>query len=444
MVAMTGRIARPALFFLFVVLLIAIGLFFYTRRENAELPVAAVTGKQPQIRTAIERIPTINIAAPTPWGDARPQPAAGLRVGEFAGGLIHPRWMTLLPNGDVLVAETNSPPRKVEGLTDRVMGWLMGRAGAGVPSPNRITLLRDADGDGRAERRSTLVDGLNSPFGIAYLDGRLYVGNTDALIAFPFQPGQTRITAPAEKIIDLPGGYNHWTRNVVASPNGSRLYVAVGSASNIGERGLELEQRRAAILEVDPATRRSRIYAGGLRNPVGLAWEPSTGGLWATVNERDMAGGDGPPDYMTKIEFGGFYGWPWSYWGGFVDRRVQPERPDLLEYTKRPDYALGPHTAPLGLAFATAADLGPGFDNGAFVALHGSWNRKPAAGYKVVFVPFADRGFPREGAKPVDVLTGFLDADGRARGRPAGVIVDRTGALLVADDVGDRIWRVSR
>jgi glucose/arabinose dehydrogenase len=305
--------------------------------------------------------------------------------------------------------------------------------------------LRDADGDGRAEFRSVLIDGLNSPHGMALVGDRLYIANTDALVVVPYQPGQTRITARPERVIRLPGGYNHWARNVIASPDGSRLYVTVGSASNIGERGLELEERRAVILEVDPATKRSRIYAGGLRNPNGLAWEPNSGGLWTTVNERDMIGGDGPPDYMTRVEFGAFYGWPWSYWGGYTDKRVQPERPDLLEYTKRPDYALGPHTAPLGLVFATGAQLGDAYANGAFVALHGSWNRKPASGYKVVWVPFGDNGWPVKDAKPADVLTGFLTDNGEnARGRPAGLAIDRTGALLVADDVGNRIWRVSR
>lgn len=442
---MLARVLRPTLFLLVVLLLLAIAAWFYSQRPNAELPVAAAQGARPRIaETRTERLPLIEIAKPIGWGDAKPTPAAGLKVGQFAGGLDHPRWMTLLPNGDVLVAETNSPPRKIEGIADRVLGWLVGRAGAGSPSANRITLLRDANGDGVAEARFPLIEGLNSPFGMALVGDRLYVANTDALVVFPYTVGQTRITARPEKVIDLPGGYNHWARNVIASPDGSRLYVTVGSASNIGERGMDLERRRAVILEVDPVTKRSRIFAGGLRNPNGLAWEPNSGGLWTTVNERDMLGGDGPPDYMTRVDFGAFYGWPYSYWGGYVDKRVQPERPDLLEYTKRPDYALGAHTASLGLAFATNADLGPNFAAGAFVGQHGSWNRKPVSGYKVIFVPFGETGFPLPNAKPVDVLTGFLDAEGRARGRPVGVIVDRTGALLVADDVGNRIWRVSR
>jgi glucose/arabinose dehydrogenase len=445
MMAMLGRIIRPTLFLLVVAVLLLAALWFYAQRPNAELAVAAAQGARPQIvETRTERVPLIKIAKPTDWGEARPVAAAGLKVNEFAGGLDHPRWMTLLPNGDVLVAETNSPPRKIEGIADRVMGWLMSSAGAGGTSPNRILLLRDANGDGIAERRFTLIEGLNSPFGMALVGDRLYVANTDALVVFPYRTGQTRITARPEKVIDLPGGYNHWARNVVASPDGKRLFVTVGSASNIGERGMDLERRRAAILEVDPVTKRSRIFAGGLRNPNGLAWEPASGALWTTVNERDMLGGDGPPDYMTRVDFGGFYGWPYSYWGGYVDKRVEPARPDLLEYTKRPDYALGAHTASLGLAFAAGANLGPTFANGAFIGQHGSWNRKPVSGYKVIYVPFGSNGFPLKDAKPVDLLTGFLDDEGRARGRPVGVTVDRTGALLVADDVGNRIWRVSR
>jgi glucose/arabinose dehydrogenase len=442
---MFARIRRPLIFAVAVLAALVIGLILYTGRDNARLAEADLAGVRPRIQPpATELVPVVNIATPTDWGDQTPKAAPGLKVTAFATGLDHPRWMTLLPNGDVLVAETNSPPRAQTGLVDRIMGLLFARAGAGGKSANRITLLRDADGDGRAETRSVLVEGLNSPFGMALVGDRLYVANTDALVVLPYRTGDTRITARPEKVIDLPGGYNHWARNVIADPAGKRLYVTVGSASNIGERGLELEERRAAILEVDPATRSQRIYASGLRNPNGLAWEPVKGGLWTTVNERDMIGGDGPPDYMTKVEFGAFYGWPWSYWGGYVDKRVRPERPDLLEYTKRPDYALGPHVAPLGIAFASSADLGPDYENGAFVGLHGSWNRKPASGYKVVFVPFGADGWPVKDRKPVDLLTGFLTKDGKARGRPAGVIVDGKGALLVADDVGNRIWRVSR
>lgn len=427
-----------------LVLLLALGWWLFSP-DRAELPEDAVTGAQPRLSRAREQtIPTVRIAKPIGWtGDTMPTPAQGLRVQPFARGLDHPRWLYRLANGDVLVAESNSPPREAGGLKGWVMKLFMGRAGAGVPSANRITLLRDADGDGVAEQRSALLTGLDSPFGMAVVGDWLYVANTDALVRFPFRVGQTRITAKAEKVVDLPGGGNHWTRNVVANPEGKTLFVTVGSASNIAEDGLEIEKNRAAILEVDPLVKKFRIYASGLRNPNGMAFEPNSRALWTVVNERDMIGSDMPPDYMTRVEFGGFYGWPWHYWGGYVDDRVQPQRPDLREYTARPDYALGAHTASLGLAFAGDAKLGSRFASGAFIGQHGSWNRVPPSGYKVVFVPFAANGFPVKGAKPVDVLTGFLDQDGKARGRPVGVITDRSGGLLVADDVGNVIWRVS-
>ncbi|ODU20983.1 MAG: sorbosone dehydrogenase [Sphingomonas sp. SCN 67-18] len=426
-----------------VIFAIAIMYLILTRGQDAKLSVDAVTGPKPTIATEnSEFIPNVDVAPVDRWRDgAKPAAGAGLAVNEFAAGLDHPRWMTVLPNGDVLVAETNSPPRPVKGIADWVMGKLLGRAGAGVPSANRITLLRDSDGDGTADQKSVLLSGLNSPFGMALIGDRLYVANTDAVVAFPFTVGQTRISAPAEKIVALPGGGNHWARNIIANPAGTLLYVTVGSSSNIAEKGLDVEENRANILEVDLASKSVRIFAGGLRNPNGLDFEPTTGGLWTTVNERDMLGGDLAPDYMTRVEFGAFYGWPYSYWGGYVDKRVQPERPDLLEYTKRPDYALGAHTAPLGLVFASGDELGARFANGAFVGLHGSWNRTPPSGYKVIFVPFGDNGYPN--GKPVDVLTGFLSAKGKAQGRPVGVAMDKQGALLVADDVGNRIWRVT-
>ena len=426
-----------------IILALAIMFLILTWGQDAKLSIAATTGPKPVISTQnSEFIPNIDVAPVDRWRDgAKPVAATGLAVGEFAAGLDHPRWMTVLPNGDVLVAESNSPPRKIKGVADWVMGKLMGRAGAGVPSANRITLLRDSNGDGVADQRSVLVSGLNSPFGMALVGARLYVANTDALVAFPFIVGQTRITAPAEKIVALPGGGNHWARNVIANPDGTLLYVTVGSSSNIAENGLDVEVNRANILEVDPAKKSFRIFAAGLRNPNGLDFEPATGGLWTTVNERDMLGGDVAPDYMTRVEFGAFYGWPYSYWGGYVDKRVTPERPDLLEYTKRPDYALGAHTASLGLAFASGSELGARFANGAFVGQHGSWNRTPPSGYKVIFVPFGANGYPN--GKPVDVLTGFLNAKGKAQGRPVGVAMDKQGALLVADDVGNRIWRVT-
>jgi glucose/arabinose dehydrogenase len=440
---MLGKIVRPLAFLIVVLLVILAGLFLVTRQNNASFDVLAITGQKPQIaKPDIEQIPTIAIATPVAWGDATPTAPAGLKVQAFAQALDHPRWLYTLPNGDVLVAEANSPPRKVEGIADRVMGWLLNRAGAGVPSANRITLLRDANGDGVAETRSVLISGLNSPTGMALIGNTLYVANTDAVLAFPYKEGDTKITAKPEKIVSLPGGGNHWARNLLASPDGRLLYVTVGSSSNIGERGMDKEDRRAAIWEVYPPNKSFRIYAAGLRNPNGLAWEPHKKELWTVVNERDMLGGDSPPDYLTFVDFGAFYGWPYSYWGGYVDKRVD-ERPDLLEYTRRPDYALGPHVAPLGLVFAEGAKLGAPFDNGAFIALHGSWNRKPLSGYKVVYVPFGPDGYPVKGAKPIDVLGSFLNQDGHARGRPAGLALDKTGALLVADDVGNRIWRVS-
>ena len=434
---------RRLLIFIIVLLVaVAAGIALLSRQNNAELGIDAVTGARPTISAPrTETIPTVKVAKPIDWGSAKPVPAAGLQVAEYARDLDHPRWMTLLPNGDVLVAESNSPPREGGGIVGAVMKFLMGRAGAGVPSANRITLLRDADGDGRPERRSVLLTGLNSPFGMAVVGDRLFIGNTDAVVAYPYVLGETKITAKPETIVKLSGGGNHWARNLLATPDGKRLYVTVGSSTNIAENGLDAEVNRANILEVDIATKRFRIFASGLRNPNGMAYEPISGALWTVVNERDLLSGDLAPDYLARVEFGAFYGWPYSYWGGYVDRRVEPDRPDLLEYTKRPDYALGPHVAALGLAFADSATLGRGFGNGAFIGLHGSWNRKPVSGYKVIYVPFGANGFPN--GKPIDVLTGFLDADGRARGRPVGVIFDRAGGLLVADDVGNRIWRVS-
>jgi len=414
--------------------------------DQAKLDVAAVAGVKPRITAPRpQMIPTVKIADPIGWqGNATPTPAPGLKVKAFATGLDHPRWLYRLPNGDVLVAETNSPPRS-EGfsITDWVMSYLMNKAGAGVPSANRITLLRDADGDGVAELKTPLITGLNSPLGMVLVGDRLYIANTDALVRVPFTPGQTRITATPEVVVRYPGGGHHWARNVVANADGSRLYVAVGSATNIADKGLDKEVNRACILEVDPVAKKFRVFASGLRNPQGLAFEPGSGRLWTAVNERDMLGSDLAPDYLTSVGLGDFFGWPYSYWGGFADERVSPSRPDLYEYAKRPDYALGPHTASLGLTFAGDARLGDRFAHGAFIGQHGSWNRVPVSGYKVIYVPFNAQGYPEKAAKPVDVLSGFLDAEGRAQGRPVGVITDRTGALLVADDVGNRVWRVA-
>ncbi len=413
--------------------------------DTARLDVNQVTGKRPDITAPrIQMLPTIGVAKAVGWPQgAMPTAAAGMKVQPFAAGLDHPRWLYRLPNGDVLVAETNSPPRKGPGIVTTVMNFLMGRAGAGVPSANRITLLRDADGDGIAETRSAFMTGLNSPFGMTLMDGQLYIGNTDALVRVPYTEGATRITAKPERVIPLNGGGNHWARNVIAAPDGKTLYVGVGSASNIAENGMDAEKYRANILQVWPKDKNWRIYAAGLRNPNGMAINPKSGQLWTVVNERDMLGSDLAPDYLTQVEFGDHFGWPWYYWGGYPDDRVEPKNPALQQYAKRPDYALGPHVAALGLTFAGDAKLGDRFTNGVFVGEHGSWNRKPLSGYKVVYIPFGDTGFPAANAKPVDVLGGFLNKDGEAQGRPVGVITDKAGALLVADDVGNTIWRVS-
>jgi glucose/arabinose dehydrogenase len=414
--------------------------------SSARLPVSAGMGPAPQLpEPTTSLIPTIKVAKAVGWPNgAMPTGAAGTTVTRFASGLDHPRWLHVLPNGDVLVAETNAPPRPDDGkgIKGFFFGIFMKKAGAAVPSANRITLLRDADGDGIAETRSLFLAGLNSPFGMALVDDVLYVANTDAVVRFPYVDGETCITAPPVKVADLPAGTlnHHWTKGLIASPDGRRLYVSVGSNSNVAENGLHQERERAAILEIDPATGIHRVFASGLRNPVGMAWHAETGTLWTTVNERDELGSDLVPDYMTSVQDGGFYGWPYSYFGQHVDERVKPRRPDLVARAIVPDYALGPHTGSLGLADASGSILPAPFRNGMFVGQHGSWNRSPRSGYKVIFVPFSN-GKPTSAA--IDVLTGFLDAEGHARGRPVGVAIDRRGALLVADDVGNAIWRVS-
>ena len=413
--------------------------------ETANLSVAEGTGPSPKLPAPTKTLlPSINIADATglPEG-AAPTPAQGLRVQSFAAGLDHPRWLYVLPNGDVLVAETAAPP-KPKGMDGGIRGWFMKmfmkKAGSAVPSANRISLLRDADGDGVAEMRTPFLTGLFSPFGMALIGNTLYVANADALVAFPYQAGAAQITAPPRRIAALPAGRNHhWTKSLVANADGSRLYVGVGSNSNAGENGLDEEVNRAGILEVDPATGATHVFASGLRNPVGIDWNPESGQLWVAVNERDEIGSDLVPDYMTSVRPGGFYGWPWSYYGQVVDTRVKPPRPDMVAKAIKPDYALGPHTASLGLTFADGARLGPAFANGAFVGQHGSWNRNPPSGYKVIFIPFAGG---RPVGPPIDVLTGFLNG-GKALGRPVGVAIARDGALLVADDVGNRVWRVS-
>jgi glucose/arabinose dehydrogenase len=412
----------------------------------AKLPTAADMGAQPLLPLAQpQRIPTVNIAPAQGWPAGRtPQPSVGLQVRAFAAGLEHPRWLLVLPNGDVLVAETNAPPKPdaARGLKGWVMGLVMKRAGAGGPSANRITLLRDTDGDGVADLRSALLEGLNSPFGMALVGDALYVADSDAVLRFPYASGELRIAAPGVRVVALPAGSinHHWTKNLIANADGSKLYVTVGSNSNVAERGLEAEVGRAAIWEVDVKDGSHRIFASGLRNPNGLAWESRSGALWTVVNERDELGSDLVPDYLTSVRDGAFYGWPYSYYGTHVDARVTPPRPDLVATAVAPDYALGAHVAPLGLASAMGGRLGPAYADGMFVGEHGSWNRRPHSGYKVVFVPFAD-GKPA--GLPLDVLSGFLSADGNAYGRPVGVALDRAGALLVADDVGNTVWRVS-
>lgn len=390
-------------------------------------------------------IPTINIAEATGWpGGARPKPAKGLKVSAFAGGLDHPRWMHLLPNGDVLVAETNAPAKKDSGFSLRkiFMAQAMKQAGAATQSANRIALLRDTDGDGVADLRTPFIEKLNSPFGMALFQGKLYVANTDAIVAYPYSSGQTRISAPPQKIVDLLAGAinHHWTKDLIAGRGSRKLYVTVGSNSNVGENGMAAEKDRAAVLEVDLSSRQTRVFASGLRNPNGLAWNPQSGRLWVAVNERDEIGDDLVPDYMTPLRDGGFYGWPYSYFGQNVDVRAKPPRPDLVANAIKPDYALGAHTASLGLTFDQDSSLRPPYRGGAFVGQHGSWNRSVHSGYKVIFVPFRD-GKPV--GRPKDILTGFIGAGDKAMGRPVGVTFDKTGALLVADDVGNVIWRVT-
>ncbi|WP_425508276.1 PQQ-dependent sugar dehydrogenase [Tahibacter amnicola] len=410
-------------------------------------PLSESTGAHPKLPPPSHSvIPVIDIAPATGWAaDQTPIAATGLRVRAYARDLDHPRWLLVLPNGDVLVAESNAPPdsRATKGIKGAVMKAVMRRAGAGVPSPNRITLLRDADGDGVAEQRHAFARGLNSPFGMALIDQTLYIANADALVRVPYHDGDVTAVSAAEMVVPLPHGpgplNHHWTKSLVASADGKRLYVGVGSNSNVAEGGMDKEVNRAAVLQIDPEQRNVRIFASGLRNPVGLDFEPVTGDLWTVVNERDELGNDLVPDYLTHVVENAFYGWPYSYFGDHVDARVEPQRPDLVASARVPDYALGAHTASLGLAFATAHTLPARYHAGAFIGQHGSWNRRPPVGYRVIFVPFANG---RPSGSPTVVLDGFLDAQGNARGRPAGVHLARDGALLVADDVGNVIWRV--
>jgi glucose/arabinose dehydrogenase len=420
--------------------------------EKAELPEQATVGSSPILPAPRKTlIPTVNIAPAEGWpAGAQPKPAAGLVVEPFATQLNHPRWLYVLPNGDVLVAESNGPerPDDSKGIRGFVFRTVQTWAGAGVKSPDRIVLLRDANHDGIAETHAVFLENLYSPFGMALIGNDLYVANSDAVVRFPYQQGQTEITGRGEKVADLPAGTinHHWTKNIIASKDGTKLYATVGSNSNAAENGLDAEKMRANILEIDLKSKQVRVFASGLRNPNGMGWEPQTGQLWTVVNERDELGSDLVPDYLTSVKNGAFYGWPFSYWGQHVDDRVQPQNPDLVANAIPPDYALGNHVAALGLTFAkntqgNTVKLGDRFSNGAFIGEHGSWNRKPLSGYKVVFVRFAD-GMPL--GEPIDVLTGFLSTDGNAQGRPVGVTIAKDGALLVADDVGNTIWRVTQ
>lgn len=390
-------------------------------------------------------LPPVRVPQAIGWAAGEtPTVAAGLRIQAMASGLRHPRVVYPLPNGDILVVESNGPGSQPFRPKDYLSGAVKARAGQSDRGGNRITLLRDADGDGVTELKTVLLDQLHSPFGVAWVADTLYVANTDAILAFPFTPGQTKITTPGRKLADLPAGpiNHHWTKALVASPDGSKLYVGVGSNSNITENGLDIEAERAAIHEVDRLTGAKRLYATGTRNPTSLAIQPDTGQLFAVVNERDEIGPDLVPDYLSSIREGGFYGWPYSYWGQHVDVRVQPPNPALVATAIKPDYGLSSHVAALGLTFSLGQTLAPQFADGAFVGEHGSWNRNPLNGYRVIFVPFVN-GRPR--GAPIPVVTGFLSPDNKTvHGRPVGVALDRTGALIVADDAGNTVWRVSK
>jgi glucose/arabinose dehydrogenase len=426
---------------------LALALLLAACGEHAQLPESAGIGPNPHLPPPHETtIPTFKIAAAVGWPPGgHPTSAAGLAVNAFAQGLAHPRRPYVLPNGDVLVAETDSPPKPDDekGLRGFVQNMIKKMVGSNTPSANRISLLRDTNGDGVADVRTVFISGLNSPFGMVLVGNDLYVADTDAVLRFPYTTGETKIDGSGEKVVDLPAGTinHHWTKDLTASRDGSKLYATVGSNSNAGENGLAVEEGRAAVWEIDSKTGSHRIFASGLRNPNGPSWSPDTGALWVAVNERDEIGSDLVPDYITSVKDGGFYGWPFSYYGNHVDARVKPQNPEMVGKAIAPDYAVGNHVAALGLTFAEGAKLGPQFSNGAFVSEHGSWNRDPLSGYKVVFVAFAN-GKPS--GMPVDVLTGFLSAENKAQGRPVGVVIAKDGALLVADDVGNTVWRITK
>lgn len=434
---------RSFLFFIFCLVTITIS----ACATSAKLSVSDGIGPEPllpQPKTTL--FPTVNIATAVGWSNgAKPKAADGLVVNLYADHLQHPRWLYELPNGDVLVAESSAPASLKSEFSLR--GWVasmfMAKAGAGVASANRITLLRDANKDGVVDEQKIFIEDLNSPFGMALVGDYLYVANTDAVVRFGYKLGQTKITDKGTKILDLPAGSinYHWTKNIIASQDGTKLYITVGSNSNIGERGLNNEVGRAAIWVFDIYSGEHRIFASGLRNPNGMAWELKTNSLWTVVNERDEIGSDLVPDYLTSVQDGGFYGWPYSYYGQHVDARVQPQNTTLVARAIAPDYALGPHTASLGLAYSSDNSLSSRFKHGMFIGQHGSWNRQPFSGYKVIFVPFENG---RPSGMPLDVLTDFLNNKDEAQGRPVGVLVDRKGDLLVADDVGNKVWRVTR
>jgi len=427
-----------------LIILVAVVVKLVVFPERAELPVEAGMGSDPELPKPNKTLmPTVNVAPATGWPEGQqPSAAEGLRVTQFSSGLEHPRWLYKLPNGDILVAESNAPA-KAGGSTsakDWVADKIKSTAGAGVPSADRITLLRDVDNDGVADERSKFLEDLHSPFGMTLVDGTLYVANADALWSFPYTPGALVIDDAGEKVTDLPAGINHhWTKAMTASADGEFLYVGIGSNSNITERGMEAEVDRAEIWEIDADTGMHRPYATGLRNPTAMAIQPDTEQLWTVVNERDELGPDLVPDYLTTVQEGGFYGWPYSYWGQHVDPRVRPQDPEKVESAIAPDYSLGSHVAPLGLAFSTP-EMGDEFAEGVFIGEHGSWNRADPVGYKVVFVPFSN-GQPS--GDPIDFVSGFLTDDGRTRGRPVGVTIDPDGALIIADDLTNAIWRVT-
>jgi glucose/arabinose dehydrogenase len=422
-----------------IVALIGAVAIVWRRMEGG--PRVQALGDAPTIPAAKPQgaLPTLKMPTAKGWSAGQtPVAAPGLKVNAFAAGLKHPRWIHTLPTGDVLVAEALTTAGPIKTAFDYAMFSTMQRAAAVGVSPNRITRLRDADGDGVAEVRGAFLEGLNQPFGMALLGDNFYVGNTDGVVAFSYVAGASRITAPGRKLTEFKSG-GHWTRSLLPSRDGQKLYVGVGSLSNIADDGMAVEEGRAAIYELDLASGKSRIFAGGLRNPVGLAWEPQTGALWTVVNERDGLGDETPPDYLTSVRDGGFYGWPYCYWGKTVDDRV-PQDAALVATAITPDYALGGHTASLGLCWLPAGTL-PGFPDGMAIGQHGSWNRSTLSGYRVVFVPFENG---RPAGPPRDILTGFLAPDERASyGRPVGVTIGPDGSLLVADDVGDVIWRVT-